>query len=282
MPPKRPTWYSITILFCRHSNWANGKNRNVLQGTAWNIICAYTCILEKMPLVSKPGKSFYPLPPDKKLWAPDTRPRMLGSRRDLDQCVRPGFMCPSIYLIFCRKEVCTKRKVGKHTYTYIFICAYTDFRYLLTCRIELVVTVVCVFVVDILRLSGSNNIGSAFELANVEAHATYWLSDNIQYNTIRPRNMSTHTSVRRLDTTLLRYVCSACSRRRGRRWPSRSAWPSPRTSSRLDPLATSTTVTRRMSRSSLDSSTRRCRTTSSDRYTHYYTNTAVESVRVRM
>lgn len=86
---------------------------------------------------------------------------------------------------------------------------------------------------------------------------------------------------RRLDVTLLRSACSACSRCRARRWPSWSAWPSPRTSLRLDPLATSTTATRRTSRYSPGSSTRRCLTTSSDRYSQY-TSTIAEYVRIQI
>ena len=44
-------------------------------------------------LVLKPGKSSHPLPPENKLWALATRFRVRGSRRDLGQCLGPGFLC---------------------------------------------------------------------------------------------------------------------------------------------------------------------------------------------
>lgn len=63
--------------------------------------------------------------------------------------------------------------------------------------------------------------------------------------------------------TVRHYVYSLWS---ARRLPSRSAWPSPRTSSRLDRHATSPMATRKMSLYSPGSTTNRSRTTSSDRY----------------
>ena len=57
---------------------------------------------------------------------------MHGSRRDLDRCVRPGFMCPSIWCFaekcFVRREKLAKvRKFDKHTYIYTSSMKYTFF-----------------------------------------------------------------------------------------------------------------------------------------------------------
>ena len=49
----------------------------------------------------------------KKLWAPATRFRLHGTRRDLDQCVRPGFSCPSTYC-FAEKCSCEEKSWRKY------------------------------------------------------------------------------------------------------------------------------------------------------------------------
>ena len=65
-------------------------------------------------LVLNPGKSSYPLPPEKKkLCAPATRFRVHGSRRDPDQCVRPRLSCPST-CCFAEKCSCEKKNWQKY------------------------------------------------------------------------------------------------------------------------------------------------------------------------
>ena len=82
------------------------------------------------PLVLKPGKSSYPLPPGKKT---------LSARHALQSAriaPRPGAMCPpglpvSEYLMFCRKVLARReklikvRKFDKHTYTYTWLFIIT-------------------------------------------------------------------------------------------------------------------------------------------------------------